>query len=153
MCNLSFQYSWKSCFCEYKTLTVWISDAECEWRPCCWPMTHIIETTDPPFSNGEEASPCPLSSGQCIYIMNIKCHLVQALDSVSQTGNDMSSRVWMAICHVLSHPANGRITAKPGVMDSSHATFHPADSQQENEQLGIYIFTKYITFIFLLSYR
>ena len=72
---------------------------------------------------------------QCVYIM---CHLVQALASVSQTGNDVSSRVWMAICHVLSHPANGRITAKPGVMDLSHATSHPEESSQENELLCIF---------------
>ena len=138
MCNLSFQYSWKSCFCEYKTLNVWML-LNVRGAPPCWPMTHIIETTDPPISNGEEASLCPLFSGQCVSIMNIMCPLVQALDSVSQTGNDMSSRVWMAICHVLSHPANGRITAKPGVMDSSHATFHPADPRQENEHLGIFV--------------
>ena len=71
------------------------------------------------------------------------CHLVQAMDSVSQTGNDMSpdSESWMAICHVLSHPANGRITAKPGVMDSSHATSLQADPRQENELLCIYSHT------------
>ena len=86
---------------------------------------------------------------QCVCIMNIMCHLVQALASLSQTGNDVSSRVWMAICHVLSHPANGRITAKPGVMDSSHATSHPEESCQENELLVIFFSSILITFLFI----
>ena len=126
MCNLSFQYSWKSCFCEYR---LWMS--EYCWMLCAppadqWPRS-LKQQICPELQwrGGEPVSSVPR---QCVCIMNIMCHLVQALASLSQTGNDVSSRVWMAICHVLSHPANWRITAKPGVMDSSHATSHPEES-------------------------
>ena len=52
---------------------------------------------------------------------------------VSQTDNDMSP--CSGDVHVLSHPENGRITAKPGMMDLSHATLSPSQPSDSHYTL------------------
>ena len=89
MRNISFQFSWKSCFCEYIVVWMWVAPLRLTNDPDHGNNRSLTALTE----SSQVCVLCAPKSGQCVTITNIMCHLVQALDSVSQTGNDMSSRL------------------------------------------------------------